>query len=73
MINNRKAYKIFMALPKSKRRDLQIQHEIEEIDNTENQSWLNRFGKFHGSFWNWLWMCHFKPNKRKEDDKTKTP
>jgi len=60
MINNKKAYKIFMLLPKEQRKKLSIEHEIEEIDNMENESWLNRFGKFQGSFWNWLWMKHFK-------------
>lgn len=68
MINNRKAYKIFMSLPKEKRRKLQIEHEIASIDNYEDQSWQNRFGTWQngqsGSFWNWLWMCHFK-NKRR--------
>ena len=51
MINNRKAYRIFMSLPKEKRKELQVQHEIECIDNYENKSWNNRFGKFAGSFW----------------------
>ena len=60
MINNKKAYKLFMLLSKEQRKKLSIEHEIEEIDNMENQSWLNRFGRFHGSFWNWLWMKHFK-------------
>ena len=59
MINNRKAYKIFMSLPKEKRKKLQIEHEIASIDNYEDKSWQNRFG-LGGSFWNWLWMCHFK-------------
>jgi hypothetical protein len=69
MINNRKAYKIFMSLPKEKRRKLQIEHEIASIDNYEDQSWQNRFGTWQngqsGSFWNWLWMCHFKKQKEK--------
>ena len=49
MINNRKAYKIFMSLPKKERRKLQIEHEIASIDNYEDQSWQNRFG-LSGSF-----------------------
>ena len=64
MINNRKAYKIFMSLPKKERRKLQIEHEIASIDNYEDRSWQNRFG-LSGSFWNWLWMCHFKKQKEK--------
>tara|TARA_R100000995_G_C3361494_1_gene67625 strand:+ start:240 stop:446 length:207 start_codon:yes stop_codon:yes gene_type:complete len=60
MINNRKAYRIFMTLSKEQRKKLRVEHEIEEIDNMDNKSWLNRFGRWSGSFWNWLWMKHFK-------------
>ena len=64
MQNNKKAYKIFMTLSKEERKKLSVEHEIAEIDNLENQDWLNRFGDFKnghgGSFWNWLWMIHFK-------------
>jgi len=56
MINNRKAYKIFKALPKLKRQQLFVSYEIERVDNFENKKWNNRFM----SFWNWLWMNHFK-------------
>ena len=68
MINNKKAYRIFMSLPKEERKKLQVQHEIESIDNYENKSWNNRFSKFAGSFWNWLWMCHFKKDYKDRDD-----
>ena len=33
MINNRKAYKIFMGLPKKERKKLQIQYDIESTEN----------------------------------------
>ena len=65
MKNNRLAYKIFMTLPKEERKKLQVQHEIENIDNYENKSWQNRFGQYAGSFWNWLWMIHFKKKYKK--------
>jgi hypothetical protein len=68
MINNRKAYRIFMSLPKEERKKLQIQHEIEEIENMEDKYWLNRFGRWQGSFWNWLWMCHFKKDYKDRND-----
>tara|TARA_R100001086_G_scaffold233976_2_gene155920 strand:- start:1110 stop:1340 length:231 start_codon:yes stop_codon:yes gene_type:complete len=60
MKNNRIAYKIYMTLSSDERKKLSNEHQIEEIDNMENMSWLNRFGKFYGSFWNWLWMTKFK-------------
>ena len=60
MKNNRKAYQIFMKLPKEERKKLHVEHEIEEIDNMDNKSWLCRFGRWSGSFWNWLWMTKFK-------------
>ena len=56
MINNKKAWKIFMGLPEAERKKLSIEYEIEEVDNFENKKWNNRFW----SFWNWLWMKHFK-------------
>jgi genome maintenance exonuclease 1 len=64
MINNKKAYKIFMTLPEEERKKLRTQHEIEEVENLGNKDWLNKFGNWreghNGSFWNWLWMIHFK-------------
>ena len=42
MINNRKAYKIFKALPKLKRQQLFVSYEIERVDNFENKKWNNR-------------------------------
>ena len=64
MQNNKKAYKIYMTLPKEERKKLSVEHEIAEIDNLEDKDWLNRFGNWknghNGSFWNWLWMIHFK-------------
>jgi len=59
MINNKKAYKMFKDLPKLKRQQLFISYEIERVDNFENRKWNNRFM----SFWNWLWMKHFKKKK----------
>ncbi len=56
MIKNKKAWKIFMSLPEAERKKLSIEYEIEEVDNFENKKWNNRFW----SFWNWLWMKHFK-------------
>ena len=56
MINNRKAYKIFMNLTETERKKLSVEYEIEEVDNYENKKWNNRFF----SFWNWLWMKHKK-------------
>ena len=49
MINNRKAYKIFMGLPKKERKKLQIQYDIESTENLYGHDtpkeikWLNRF------------------------------
>jgi len=61
MINNRKAYKIFMNLTETERKKLSVEYEIEEVDNYENKKWNNRFF----SFWNWLWMKHFKAKEKK--------
>ena len=61
MINNRKAYKIFMGLSETEKKNLSVEYEIEEIDNFENKKWNNRFF----SFWNWLWMKHFKAKEKK--------
>ena len=60
MKNNKKAYELFMQLSPEKRKKLSVDWEIEEIDNMDDQSWMNRFGRWFGSFWNWLWMKHFK-------------
>jgi hypothetical protein len=65
MINNKNAFKIFMTLTKEQRRKLRNVYQIESIDNYENKSWQNRFGL---SFWNWLWMNHFKKVKHKYAD-----
>ena len=45
-----------MSLPEAEKKKLSIEYEIEEVDNFENKKWNNRFW----SFWNWLWMKHFK-------------
>ena len=70
MKNNKLAYRIFKTLSKKERKKLQDQYEMEEIDNLGNQTWLDRFGSWKnghgGSFWNWLWMIHFK---KKYNDK----
>ena len=58
MINNRKAYKIFMGLSDVERKKLSVKYEIEQIENFNNKKWNNRFSYF----WNWLWMKHFKNN-----------
>jgi len=56
-----------MGLPKKERKKLQIQYDIESTENLYGHDtpkeikWLNRFHiRRGGSFWNWLWMCHFK-------------
>jgi hypothetical protein len=64
MINNRKAYKIFMGLSDVERKKLSVKYEIEQIENFNNKKWNNRFSYF----WNWLWMKHFK-NKNKNKEK----
>ena len=57
MKNNRKAYRIYMALSPECRKILSYDYEIEKVDNTENKKWNNRF---LWNFWNWLWMTKFK-------------
>ena len=57
MKNNRKAYRIYMALSPESRKILSFEYEIEKVENTENKKWNNRF--LH-NFWNWLWMNKFK-------------
>ena len=56
-----------MALSKKERKKLQIEYDIESTENLYGRDspkelkWLNRFHITRGgSFWNWLWMCHFK-------------
>ena len=46
MINNKKAWKIFMSLPEAERKKLSIEYEIEEVDNFENKKRNNRFLSF---------------------------
>ena len=57
MKNNRKAYRIYMALSPESRKTLSFEYEIEKVENTENKKWNNRF---LFNFWNWLWMKKFK-------------
>jgi hypothetical protein len=57
MKNNKKAYRIFMALSPESRKILSFEYDIEKVDNTENRKWNNRFLY---NFWNWLWMKKFK-------------
>ena len=60
MKNNRKAYRIYMALSPESRKTLSFEYEIEKVENTENKKWNNRF---LFNFWNWLWMKKFKKDK----------
>tara|TARA_R100001594_G_scaffold34008_2_gene62804 strand:- start:6526 stop:6741 length:216 start_codon:yes stop_codon:yes gene_type:complete len=68
MINNRKAYKIFMNLPAKNRKKLSVEYEIESVEKLfyDDFKWARRFHITHGgSFWNWLWMCHFKEKQKR--------
>tara|TARA_R100001126_G_scaffold99716_2_gene75914 strand:+ start:176 stop:499 length:324 start_codon:yes stop_codon:yes gene_type:complete len=57
MKNNKKAYRIYMALSAECRKILSLEYQIEKVENTENKKWNNRFLY---NFWNWLWMTKFK-------------
>ena len=43
MKNNRKAYRIYMALSPESKKTLSFEYEIEKVENTENKKWNNRF------------------------------
>ena len=49
MKNNKRAYRIYMALSPECRKILSYDYEIEKVDNTENKKWNNRF---LWNFWN---------------------
>ena len=56
MINNKKAYKIFMDLSAKNRKKLSVEYEIESVEKLfyDDFKWSRRFHITHGgSFWNW--------------------